>query len=152
MNNSSDIVVWEESFATGIPYIDNQHKELIKLTNDLYHACLGGEEKMEAGFKDAMHRMVEYVRFHFSSELKLLKKIKYPSYDDHKTEHDSLVRKILDAVKEYEAGKKYVPNSFVRTLKDWVFGHIAVMDKKYAAYVAGQLAKGLLSGKDIEGP
>jgi len=95
--------------------------------------------------------MVEYVRFHFSAELVLLKRIKYPKYDEHKTEHDSLVKQILAAVNEYQTGKKYAPYSFVRTLKDWVFGHIAIRDKLYAAYVADQLKKGALSPKDIEG-
>ena len=145
------IVTWDKSFATGITCIDDQHKELVALTNKLYQACLSGEKSVGPAFNEAMHSMVDYVRFHFTFELELLKRIQYPSYNDHKSEHDYLVKQILAAVEKYETGRKYVPHDFVRTLKDWVFSHIAITDKLYAAYVVGQLKKGLLSARDLEG-
>jgi len=144
---NTEIVVWEDKYATGIELIDNQHRRLVELTNQLYLACLAGEEALQTVFKDAMHRMVEYVRFHFSAELKLLQAIDYPDYHNHKNMHDNLIEDILDAAKDYEVGRKFVPNNFVRTLKDWVFGHIAVYDKIYAAYVADQIRKGDLTEK-----
>ena len=149
MNGDSNIITWEEVFVTGIPHIDQQHKELVSLTNELYKACLSGKESVGPAFKEIMSRMVEYVRFHFTAELQLLKRINYPDYNNHKAEHDNLVKQILTAVNEYQSGKKYAPYSFVRTLKDWVFGHIAVTDKLYSAYVAEQKSKGILSDKDL---
>ena len=146
----SEIVIWEDKYATGIEMIDNQHRQLVELTNQLYLACLAGDEVLNTVFKDAMSRMVEYVRFHFSAELKLLSAINYPDYHNHKKMHDNLVNDILEAAKEYNEGRKFVPNNFVRTLKDWVFGHIAVYDKIYAAYVADQKWKGLLTEKMLK--
>jgi hemerythrin len=62
-----------------------------------------------------------------------------------------MVKDILEAAKDYNEGKKFVPNTFVRTLKDWVFGHIALSDKIYAAFVADQKRRGLLSERQING-
>ncbi|MCL2833306.1 MAG: bacteriohemerythrin [Treponema sp.] len=152
MTNQPQIVTWEETYKTKIPYIDNQHLELVNLINDLYRACLTDNKLVEATFKESMKKMVDYVRFHFSAELELLKKIKYPYYNDHKAEHDSLIKRILEAANEYQSGKKFVPHSFVRTLKDWVLSHIAVTDKQYSSYVMDRLNKGLLDIKDLEGP
>jgi len=146
----SEIVIWEDKYATGIELIDNQHRRLVELTNQLYLACLAGDEALSTVFKDAMSRMVEYVRFHFSAELKLLNAIDYPDYHNHKKMHDNLVQDILDAAKDYSEGKRFVPNNFVHTLKDWVFGHIAVYDKIYAAYVAEQKRKGDLTDKMLQ--
>ena len=151
VRNNSDLVVWEEKYAVGIDLIDLQHKELIYLTNELYHACLTGDEVLGPVFKEAMSRMVEYVRYHFTAEQNLLIKVKYPDYPEHKKQHDTLVNNILDAVKGYNEGKRFAPHSFVRTLKDWIFGHIAVADKIYAAYVADQIKKGLLNIQAING-
>ena len=151
MSENSIIVTWEEHFATGITFLDNQHKELISLTNSLYQACLSGDESVGVAFKEAMGKMVNYVRFHFSAELDLLRKIKYPAYKNHKSEHDYLIKQILNAAKEYDKGKKFVPHQFVRTLKDWVFSHIAFTDKLYSTYVAEQVQKGLLNTKDLVG-
>ena len=148
--DNKELVVWGDQYATGIEVIDKQHKELVFLTNELYGACLAGRDVIDSAFKEAMSRMVEYVRFHFTAELKLLEQIKYPDYDDHKRQHDSLVRNILEAAKDFDTGKKFVPHSFVRTLKDWVFGHIAVSDKSYAAYVQHQKRFGRISDSDLE--
>jgi hemerythrin len=140
------LVTWKEQYATGIKLIDEQHQELVNLTNKLYQACLEGQEMVEAVFKEAMSRMVNYVRFHFNAEQQLLEQIKYPQYLDHKKQHETLVKDILEAVRDYETGKKFVPNNFVRTLTDWVFGHIAIYDKRYAEYAAELKARGLLTG------
>jgi len=146
----NDIVVtWSPSYATGIRQIDDQHKELITITNMLYKSCLTDNSE-GLSFREAMQRMVEYVVFHFSAEIELLKRTNYPDILNHKKQHEGLVKNILDAVKNYEDGKNFVPNTFVRTLKDWVFSHIAVSDREYASYIADQKKKGLLSDSRIE--
>ena len=147
----AEIIIWSEKYATGIPLIDNQHRELVRLTNQLHQACLHGEKEAGPAFKEAMSRMVEYVRFHFSAELKLLEGIKFPDYNEHKKQHDSLVKDILEAAGEYREGRRFIPNNFVRTLRDWVFGHIAYYDKAYGAYVADQKKKGLISDQQLLG-
>jgi hemerythrin len=145
------LVIWSEKYATGIELIDNQHRKLVELTNELYKTCLFSSDTLEAAFKDAMSRMVEYVRFHFGAEQKLLERIKYSQFHEHKKQHDELIKNILDAAKNFQEGKHFVPNHFVRTLKDWIFGHIAVVDKYYAAYVAEQKKKGLLTDRELTG-
>jgi hemerythrin len=150
-NDNADMVVWGEKYATGIQLIDSQHKELFSLTNELFRACLGGEEATKSVFKETMERMVEYVRFHFGAEQVLLQRINYPDYQEHKKQHDTMVLKILEAVKEYNEGKKFVPHQFVRTLRDWILGHIAHYDKLYTAYIATQKKNGLLNDKQING-
>jgi hemerythrin len=150
-DDNPDIVIWDDKFATGIQLIDSQHKELFSLTNELFHACLGGDETLHDVFKETMGRMVDYVRFHFGVEQEMLQRIKYPDYQEHKKQHDTLVRNILVSVKEYNEGKKLVPNQFVRTLRDWILSHIAHTDKLYVFYIVNQKKKGLLSDKEING-
>ena len=147
--SSNVIVTWSNKYETGIDLIDNQHKELVILTNALYNACLDGKEQTDNVFKKAMGKMVDYVKYHFSMELVMLKNIKYPGYNEHKKQHDSLIENILAAAKEYGTGKQFVPNNFVRTLRDWVFGHIAVYDKAYSIYICDQKRKGLLFDEQI---
>jgi len=140
----TDIVSWEPRYATGILPIDKQHKELVDLTNKLFHACLSKKKDVDAVYNEALHKLVEYVRFHFSDEEKILQSIGFPEYPEHKKEHETLIKEILASAKNYNAGGKFVPNQCVRTLKDWIFGHIAVTDKVYSVYVKGQRKKGLL--------
>ena len=145
------LVSWDDSYATGILLIDNQHMELVRLTNELFDACRAGNTKAGSAFKDTMSCMVDYVRFHFSTEQELLERIHYPDYKLHKAQHEKLVKDILEAALKFSEGKSFVPNHFVRTLKEWVFGHIAVFDKNYALYVQDQKKKGLLTDSQLEG-
>ena len=149
--NNLDLVVWDDKYATGITMIDNQHKELFSLTNELFNACLDGDEMVKTVFKETMERMVAYVRFHFGAEQELLQRINYPQFHEHKKQHEELVLDILDAVKGYNEGKKFVANHFVRTLRDWILSHIALADQLYVSYLAAQKKKGQLSDLEING-
>jgi hemerythrin len=143
------IVNWDDKYNTGIGLIDEQHKALVIIINDLYLACTDGYEDTGVAFKEALKRMVDYVHFHFGAEQKLLEKIKYPMFTEHKKQHDTMVNDILEAAKEYNEGKRFVPNHFVRTLRDWVFSHIALSDTLYAAYIAEKKKDGLLNDHQI---
>ncbi|MDR2767856.1 MAG: bacteriohemerythrin [Treponema sp.] len=135
--SNEEFVIWDERYSVGIPLIDEQHKELIKLTNNLYKACLNGSEAARGHFREAVRGTVYYVKYHFAAEEYLLKKAKYPDFTRHKKEHESFVMKILEDVRNFKDGKQFVPNVFVRYLKDWILAHIAVEDKKYADYILG---------------
>ena len=148
---NATIIAWTEALAIVIELIDNQHKQLVSLTNELFRACLRGGDTLDNVFKETMSRMVEYVRFHFSAEQAMLQRVHYPKFTEHKAEHDNLVKTVLEATKNYGDGKKFVPNNFVRFLKDWIVSHIGYNDRMYAAYIMEQMKKGLLTNKDLEG-
>jgi hemerythrin len=128
-------VEWEARYSVGIPTVDEQHKELLRLTNELYNACLRGDEAARERFKEVIKSTVNYVSFHFSSEEKLMESLKYPDIEIHKKEHERFVKKVVGDVKAFEEGKAFVPNTFVRFLRDWILTHIAMEDIKYADYI-----------------
>jgi hemerythrin len=130
-----EIVEWDDRYSVAIPLIDEQHKELIRLTNELYKGCLAGEEAARTNFMTAIKGTVDYVKYHFGVEEKLLQSVNYPELAEHKREHEAFVKHILDEVHSFNGGKKFVPNVFVRYLKDWILSHIAVADRKYSAYI-----------------
>jgi hemerythrin len=137
-------VAWDDKYSVGIPLIDEQHKELIRLTNELYESCLAGEDAARANFMEAVKGTVDYVKYHFGVEEKLLQNAKYPELAEHKKEHEAFVRHILNEVQSFQEGKKFVPNEFVRYLRDWILSHIAVADRRYATYILGLKKTGAL--------
>jgi hemerythrin len=136
---ANDILVeWNDNYSVGIDLIDGQHRQLIELTNTLYKGCLAGEESARRYFMETIQSTVDYVKYHFSAEEKLMEHFKYPNLLNHKSQHTGFVLKILEDVKSFQSGKKFVPNTFVRYLKDWILSHIAVMDRQYADYILNQ--------------
>lgn len=130
-----DIIQWKDTYSVGIKAIDDQHKGLINMTNDLFLSCLKGDEAARTFFKKVIHNAVEYIKVHFDTEEKIMRKIKYPEFAAHKKEHENFVAEVLLRVKDFEEGRKFVPNVFARFLKEWVLGHIAMSDKKYAHFI-----------------
>jgi len=146
----NEIISWDIKYATGIGLIDAQHKQLVILANELHAACLTKGDNLHDHFRDAMKRMVDYVHFHFDAEVKLLAAINYPDSANHKKMHDTLIKNIIDASKDYGDGKKFVPNNFVRTLVDWVFSHIAFYDKQYSLFAVEKLRTGSLTHEKLK--
>jgi len=130
----SDFVSWRNSYSIGIRVIDDQHKYLLNLTNHLYEACTFNDGLIGEKFKTTIQSAIEYVGVHFSTEEKLMERTNYPGIAAHKQAHKIFVQKVLESVKEFEEGKVYTPNAFVRFLRDWVLEHIAMEDKKMGEY------------------
>jgi hemerythrin len=144
------LVAWDEKYSVGIPLIDDQHKELIRLTNELYRGCLDGDDEARTFFMITVRGVLDYVKYHFSAEEKLMENARYPLLEVHKKQHEGFVLQLVKDVKNYHDGRKFVPNAFVRYLRDWILSHIAIMDTQYAKYILdlkkrGQLTNVLLS-------
>ena len=148
MSKRANIVNWSPTFSVGVNLIDNQHKELLKLTNDLFSHSIGDPESEQAYFKKVIKGAVDYVKVHFSTEEQIMIKTRFPGYAEHKREHDSFILTVIEQVKVFEESKKMPLLNFTNFLKDWILTHIAISDKGYFEYfkkIATRKSDGTLS-------
>jgi len=148
MTVKNDLITWSDKFSSGIKLIDDQHKGLVELVNEMFNHVTGNDLQEHNYFNRVINDAVSYVKTHFATEEKLMIATKFEGYAEHKKEHDSFVLAVVENIKDYEAGKRLTLSSFTRFLKDWVLSHIALMDKKYFDYfkrVASRKADGKLS-------
>jgi hemerythrin len=130
-----ELIPWDKKYALGVEIIDNQHKRLFALTNELYEKCRLGESAVHDQFIKTLHSMVDYVVMHFSTEEKIMVQIQYPRIAEQKEQHGGFTRKILEESQKFESGKHGVPLDLVHFLRDWIISHIAVFDKVLADYI-----------------
>ena len=128
------LITWHNSFSVGIQLLDDQHKDLIKIINGLYNHVVGDEKQEFAYFQKIIHEITNYVKVHFADEEKILIATKFPGYTEHKKAHDSFIMAVINNIQDFQSGKRLTLSSFTHFLKDWVLGHIAVMDKHYYEY------------------
>jgi len=143
-----EYVTWSNTYSMGVKIIDDQHKGLLDIVNDLFNHASGNEVEEQAYFKEVIQQAVQYVKDHFQTEEKLMVATKFPGYTPHKKAHDEFTLTVIKSVKDFEAGKRLVLEKFAYFLKDWILTHIAVMDRQYADYfkkVATRKADGKLS-------
>jgi hemerythrin-like metal-binding protein len=122
----------DERHSIGFPVIDNQHKELFLITNQL-HEVLNKENHKKNAIK-VLKRLYAYTGYHFASEESLFKEYAYPLFKDHKSIHITFKNRIkesLDGIRN-NPGFSLVP--LQDYLVEWILKHIQGEDVKYAEY------------------
>ena len=146
--SKSELVTWSPTFSVGVKLVDDQHKFLLNLVNDMFNHVTGDEVEEREYFKKIIKQAVDYVKTHFSTEEKIMLHTNFPGYMEHKKAHDAFVLTVVENIKLFESGKRWVLADFTKYLKEWVLTHIAIMDKQYFNYfkqIATRKADGRLS-------
>lgn len=125
---------WDEAYSVGVPTLDAQHRNLIRLINLLESGEAKGESL--AAVLDALDR---YVHEHFSEEERLMAAARYEDLEAHRAEHRAFAA-WLDSVKTaYHSGgeaKYYIADTVNAYLKKWLAEHILVVDMAYKGRIA----------------
>jgi len=131
MKYESELVSWSNTLTCGIKLIDDQHKELLYITNELFNHCVGNEDEEREYFKKVIGHAVSYTKVHFATEEKIMLATQFDGYTAHKHEHDIFIIAIVDLVKKFNTTHKVSLLEFTRFLKNWILEHIAISDKQY---------------------
>ena len=148
MNGNTELITWTDKLACGIKQIDDQHKGLVDLVNNMFSQATGNRAQEKEYFDKVIQEAVSYVKNHFAAEEKILVATKYTGYAEHKKEHENFIRTVVQNIRDYESGKRLTLSNFSRFLRDWVLSHIALMDKQYFEYfksIATRKADGRMS-------
>lgn len=147
-NKKEELVTWSSKFSVGVKLIDDQHKGLLDLVNDMFNHVTGDDDTERAYFNQVIQQAVGYVKVHFYTEEKIMLGTNFHGYPEHKKAHDSFILTVVDHIKSFESGKRMILSEFTKFLKDWILTHIAVMDKQYFEYfkeIATRKADGKLT-------
>src|SRR5581483_9573878 len=94
---------WQARYSVGISEIDEQHKRLIALINDLHAAMLRGEGK--AALERTLDELVRYAATHFGFEENLLRLRGYSELTAHQEEHRRLTAQVRTLKANFQTGK-----------------------------------------------
>lgn len=132
------LVDWSDELSVGIQELDEQHKVLVGLVNELHDALL--HRKGSAVTGTILARLSEYTRLHFVVEESLMRLLGYPFYEQHKEEHETLTAQLEEIKHKFALKKHSVSLELMQFLKLWLTKHIMETDKRYEGYF---LAKGV---------
>ena len=131
----SKLITWSKTFACGIKIIDDQHKDLVNLVNDMHNHITGNEEQEREYFDMVIGEAEKYIKIHFDTEEKIMAAANFTGLAEHKKAHDNFIATVEKYVSDYSAGKRLSLYSFTQSLKDWALSHIAVLDKQYFVHL-----------------
>ncbi len=123
---------WDDSFATGVRSLDDQHRKLFDMVNDLHDAMQQKRSKEAIG--SILNRLIEYTASHFGAEEAGFRKSNYPDEARHKEHHAKLVAQVLDLQGKFNSGEALLTQSVIEFLQDWLINHIKGVDKQYGPH------------------
>ncbi len=131
--SSEQYLEWKDDYSVGIDSIDQQHKKLINLINQLQTAIdYSTSREFE---QEALDELVDYTKTHFTYEEGLLRDNGYPGYEDHKVQHEKMFKKVEEVLSEYQHDQDSAMSNAVEFLKVWLIKHINGTDKEYSSYL-----------------
>jgi hemerythrin-like metal-binding protein len=128
------LIAWTNHLNVGIKLLDNDHKKLVILLNNLHDGLITGIPKPD--LESTFVRLVEYTRIHHANEEKFLAEAGYHSSEMHKQEHDKMLDQLLELQTRFlGCAQLGVEMEILHQLRMWLFKHIQDSDQKFAAHL-----------------
>lgn len=127
------IIEWDDIYSVEIQEIDEQHKHLIDLINQLYAVLARRDERDKIA--RVLDELVEYTKIHFAIEEALMRIFDYSDYDNHKAIHNRIVTQVVEFQLRFHKGDKYVGLELLQFLKEWLMDHILEIDMRYSEHL-----------------
>jgi hemerythrin len=128
--------VWDESLETGNALVDDQHKQLFALINELHDSIIEGDA-LETQ-QSVLARLMDYSEQHFQAEEGLMGSVGYPGLIAQQEMHREFTFKTTEMVEESRGDQPVLPITLAVFLSDWLTHHIRAEDKKIGEWIRGQ--------------
>ncbi len=125
------VLRWRPEYSVNIQEIDNHHKQLVEMSNNLLESLKNGS--CQSKIDEAITFLIDYTDYHFREEEKLFGSYDYYKTGDHSEKHAILLDQVK-SLKETVQDKNNHPQT-IDFLKEWIINHILKEDREYAAYL-----------------
>lgn len=126
------IMSWNETLDIGVKDMNNEHKNLLELMNELYdHFNAKASYKVQKGILD---KLKDATVEHFEHEEKYMHKIGWDQLPQHQYIHKNLLETFGRHYQKFTESRT-LSDDFFHFLKFWLSAHIQGIDKKYGEFV-----------------
>lgn len=129
---------WTHDLSVGVEEIDNQHRELFRMINDLDASIKNGKPKKEV--MRLIRFLDDYIVIHFGTEERYMTVNDYPDRAQHRKKHEWFIEEFSGIKKRLRDGAPLVEviglsNNLLIT---WFSNHIRTVDKSLGGYLASR--------------
>ena len=132
----SELFEWSDGYSVGVQEIDEQHKELVGLLNQL-HSAIREHHGSEAS-RRILDELADYTRTHFMVEESLMRVSNYPEFENHKRNHEELIAQVQALQEKLDSGQAAITFELLHFLKVWLTRHINEADKHFGDFFTQQ--------------
>lgn len=119
-------IPWDASLSVGIDVIDEHHRYLFDLINDLYQVVIHKRGAREVA--RLIKSLDAYAKIHFRSEEQMMNHYGYSGIDRQLHQHHAFEEKIAEFYEELHANPLVAQFDVLAYLRDWLIHHIRIED------------------------
>lgn len=127
-------IVWDEILSVGVDEIDEDHRKLVNIFNILNHSVMA--EESSDYLAATLAELINCTVWHFSHEERLMLKHRYEGIEEHKAEHQELIKSAKELQQEILQAEKPVVDEHIEFLERWLTEHILTADLRLGSYLA----------------
>jgi hemerythrin-like metal-binding protein len=126
-------IIWNSTLSLGIESIDNEHKRLIEISNNLVDLVRIGKIQES---KILFHELREYTVTHFNNEETYMLRVKYPNLEKHKAEHSELKKSVKIFQDDLYRQQEIRAEEVYEFIKHWLIDHVLYSDMNIKKFLA----------------
>ncbi len=123
--------VWDNSYSVKVQRLDDEHKQLFSIINQLHDGMKAGRGKDV--MQSVLNQLLRYTEQHFAEEEGLMRRAGYPALNAHMAIHQQFVSKIKSFRTEFQSGASAISVGVLEYLRSWLAQHIMGTDQQYSA-------------------
>jgi hemerythrin len=127
------IVEWDDSMSIGLYLIDEQHRELVVLINNVADAIERNASQTE--ISRFIRRFYNYTITHFQTEESLMDHATYPEYFTQVKEHLDCSMKAIEFHRRFVHDHDFDLKEFLDYIVSWFVKHTTGIDQTLAKHL-----------------
>ena len=126
-------ISWDESLSVGINTIDEHHRYLFDLVNDLIEVVANKLGARELG--RVLKALGQYAQIHFQAEERMMQEYAYPRLDIQIQQHQHFLNRMKEFNEELHQNPLIAQFEILIYLRDWLVAHIRDEDTQLSALI-----------------
>lgn len=144
------LIVWIDQMSVGVKLLDNDHKRIVLLVNQLHDGLMAGHAKPALEF--AFNGLIQHVRAHHAHEEQILAEIGYHNSESHKQDQDQQIGQIMALQAQFIRCEQLADElEIMRQLRAWFFKHIQSSDQDLVAHLRAKDVNAMLATRKTLG-
>jgi hemerythrin-like metal-binding protein len=128
------LITWKDEMNVGVRELDDDHRRIIELLNQLYDGVLAGKSTKE--LVNIFSSLMQETKFHLAHEERLLAKCNFPETAEHHKQHDIMLTKGLKLQARFMSGStEPFTMEAVDQTREWLEKHILESDSVYSPFL-----------------
>ena len=122
---------WDETLSVGIAAIDEHHRYLFDLTNDLIDVAVNRAGSHE--LRRVLKALGEYAEIHFNAEEMMMEQSNYDHLSLQKEQHKYFLQRLNGFHLQLHENPLVAQNELISFLENWLIAHIRDEDSRLAS-------------------